>query len=136
MISRDRERGVRHGELAPGVAIVQKGLRPFSDLCSNHIPDLGGANQRDIACIAAIHFTYMYNGQLSVQFSSVQFRLTVEEPLKSGRCEKTQQCDFVVSRSSLARSASSLDFAIDSLCSPAAALHVQVSNQVSNDYCT
>jgi len=74
MISRDRERGVRHGELAPGVAIVQKGLRPFSDPCSNHIPDLGGANQRDIACIARTHFTYMYNGTAvgSVQFSSVQ----------------------------------------------------------------
>jgi hypothetical protein len=94
MISRDRERGVRHGELAPGVAIVQKGLRPFSDPRSNHIPDLGGANQRDIACIAPIHFTFMYNGTASVQLSSVlQFRLTVEEPLKSGRCEKTQHCD-------------------------------------------
>lgn len=73
MISRDRERGVRHGELAPGEhAIVQKGLRPFSDPRTNHIPDLGGANQRDIACIAPIHFTFMYNGTAvgSAQFST------------------------------------------------------------------
>jgi hypothetical protein len=73
MISRDRERDVRHGELAPGVAIVQKGLRPFSDARSNHIPDLGGANQRDIACIAAFHFTFRYVQLNSCRFSSVQF---------------------------------------------------------------
>ena len=38
MISRDRERGVRHGEMAPGVAIVQKGLRPFSDHAQTTFP--------------------------------------------------------------------------------------------------
>jgi hypothetical protein len=134
MISRDRERGVRHGELAPWSHSSKGfGLRPFSDPCTNHIPDLGGANQRDIACIAPIHFTFMYNGTAvgSVQFSSVQVDCGNQEPLKSAVVKKLSIVTLLF-RAQVWRSASSLDFAIDSLSSPAAALHVQVSN----DYCT
>ena len=72
----------------------------------------------------------------SVQFSSVQ--VDCGRAVEIVPFVKKLSIVTLLFRAQVWRSASSLDFAIDSLCSPAAALHVQVSNQVhvSNDFCT